>query len=322
MPTITFQGQAYQVESTESLLDGLSRQGVELPHSCRAGVCHSCMMRATQGTPPADAQNGLKDNLKHQGYFLACICKTTQDLGIALADDEATHKIEATLIDKHLLAPDIARLRLRPNASLNYQAGQFINVHHDNLVRSYSLASVAELGESIELHVRKLAQGRMSTWLVDEIQTGATLTISGPEGSCFYLPGKPEQSLMLVATGTGLAPLWGIVRDALRQGHSGPIHLYHGSRNRDGLYLVEELRAMDKMYPNFHYLPCLSGEQIEGFAHGRAEIIALQQHPKLDQWRIFLCGHPVMVESTKKKTFLAGASLAEINADPYITSSN
>lgn len=317
MPRITYAEHAYECHDDETLLECLSRHGVELPHSCRAGVCQTCMMQAIEGTPPPDCQAGLKPSLQQRGYFLACSCRPTQDLTIGLADDAALPQVSATVIDKAPLCDSILRLRLKPESTLDYHAGQFINLHRDDgLVRSYSLASLPQEGH-LELHVERIPEGRMSGWLYDTLSVGDCVNIDGPHGDCFYVEAARQQNLLLVGTGSGLAPLWGILRDALAQGHEGEIHLFHGSRSADKLYLVDELTGLAQQHRNFFYTPCVSGPQNPGFAAGRANALALQQLPKLDGWRVYLCGHPDMVNDMRKKSFLAGASLNEIHADPF-----
>ncbi len=277
----------------------------------------TCRVRATAGTPPADAQKGLRPTLQQQGYFLACVCKPEGDMTVALPDASAMPKVCAVVRDKTLLKPNILRLRLEPESAIEFHPGQFINIHEIGLTRSYSIASLPSDGY-IELHVEKIEGGKMSGHLHDQVALNEQIIIEGPHGECYYMPGKPEQNLLLIGTGTGLAPLYGIARDALAQGHTGEIHLFHGSRSRDKIYLEEELRQLAAEHPNFHYTPCLSGDEVpEGFAAGRANDVALKAHTALGGWRVFLCGHPEMVNATKKKAFLAGASFQEILADPF-----
>ncbi len=317
MTTIKFSDKQYACDTDETVLDCLSRHGVDIPSSCRSGVCQTCLMRATEGTPPQDSQQGLRPTLQQQGYFLACVCKPTQDLQVALPDDSAMPKVCAVVSEKTDLKEGIMRLRLKPESPIKYQPGQFINIHEQGISRSYSIASLADEGY-IELHIEQVADGKMSTWLHNELAVGEQIIIDGPHGNCFYLNDKPQQNMLLIGTGTGLAPLWGIARDALAQGHTGEIHLYHGSRTTDKLYLVDELKALADAHSNFFYTPCLSGSDVpEGFSAGRANEVALKAQEKLSQWRVFLCGHPTMVAETKKKAFLAGASFQEILADPF-----
>lgn len=319
MAKITYEEQSYECRSDESVLQCLARHGVELSSSCRAGVCQTCMIKATTGTPPAEAQKGLKPQLQQQGYFLACVCTPTEDLTVVNPDESAMPQVAATVIDKTPFNDAILRLRIKPETAIDFHAGQFINIHRaDGLVRSYSIASQAS-DDYIELHIERFPDGRMSGWLHDEIAIGDKINIDGPHGECFYIDNNPNQKLLMVGTGSGLAPLWGIIQEALAKNHQGEIHLFHGSHSDQKLYLIDELKQLASQHANFSYTPCISGPDNQVFTAGRANEVALSQHPKLGGWRIFLCGHPDMVNDTKKKTFLAGASFNEIHADPFTT---
>ncbi len=319
MSKITFDGRDHDIAAGTTVLEGLLRDGVPVPHSCRNGICQSCLMRVVRGDPPAAAQQGLKEVLRVQGYFLPCVCRPEDDLEIAAPGTDAAGFVDATVVGKEMIGDNILRLRLRPVAPIEYRPGQFVNLRtRHGLVRSYSLASVPDIDEALEFHIRKLPDGRVSGWVHEALGSGDSLEIQGPVGDSFYLPGRPDQPLLLIGTGSGLAPLWGIVRDALRQGHRAPIWLYHGSRHGGGLYLVEELRELAQTHTNFHYVPCLSSENAPpGVRSGRAAHVALEDHPDLKDWRVYLCGHPDMVAATRRKAFLAGAGFADIHADAF-----
>ncbi len=317
MPKITFSEHSYECLSDETVLECLIRNNVEVPSSCQAGACQTCMMKVTQGSVPGESQAGLKPTQIQQGYFLVCTCTPTEDISITLAGEDAVVKTKATLIEKSALSDKIVRLKLQCQSPFEFQPGQFINLHRaDGLVRSYSIASLPSEGV-IELHIELIENGKMSSWLLNDFKVGEHIEIDGPHGDCFYLNDKPQQNLLLIGTGSGLAPLWGIARQALAQGHQGEIHLFHGSRDTDKVYMKEALEQLAEQHPNFHYTPCLSGEEQPGYLSGRANELALQQHPKLAGWRIYLCGHPDMVNGTKKKAFLAGAAINDILADPF-----
>lgn len=318
LPRIIFQDTEYGVEEGETVLDALLRQNVDLPFSCRKGSCLTCVLRAIDGEISPAATKGLKPTLVEQGFFLPCLCEPKGLLTLA-SPDEAAIFGRAVVTDKKIVTPSVCRLRLQPATALYYRAGQFLNLRrYDGLARSYSLASVPHLDDGLELHVKRMPGGQMSNWIFDELDIGDGLDIQGPNGNCFYTPDRPEQSLMLIGTGTGLAPLVGIARDALHSGHSGPICLYHGSREADGLYLVDELSALAADHGNFHYVPCVSGNDVPaGIRSGRADVLALGDVTDLSAWRVFLCGHPAMVNATKKMAYLAGAAMADIMADPF-----
>jgi len=124
---------------------------------------------------------------------------------------------------------------------------------------------------------------------------------------------------LLIGTGTGLAPLAGIIADALAHQHSGLIHLFHGSQYAGGLYLVEAMRQLASQHENVNYTACVSRAPApEGFAQGRANELALETYPDLKGWRVYLCGHPDMVKITQQRAFLAGAKMRDIYADAFL----
>jgi NAD(P)H-flavin reductase len=268
--------------------------------------------------PPALAQKGLKDTLRHQNYFLACKCYPETDMKVALAQYQGSN-ISARVAEKALMNREIMRLVLSFETDFNFIAGQFVNLERtDGLTRSYSIANTPNQGKKLEFHIRRLLNGQFSNWVHDELEIGNEITISDAKGSCHYLPGKSDQPLLLVGTGSGLAPLYGILTDALDNGHSGPIHLYHGSREPEGLYLVDEMKAIAESYGNFQYTACVSGNANDDtFIKGRAHDVALTSTNDLKGWRVYLCGHPEMVNQTRKLAYLKGASLSDIYADAF-----
>ncbi len=323
MATITFNGKCYALRDEESVLDGLSRHGVHVPSSCHSGVCQSCLMRSVDGTPPAASQKGLRESLKERDHFLACQCHPATDMEIALPGDDDLPRVAVKVIAKQPLSARVMLLRLQYPDSFAFREGQFINLFHDGAVRSYSIANIPNADRMLDLHVYRVDDGRVSAWIHEGLAVGDCLTIQGPFGDCVYHPEHSDQPLLLIGTGCGLAPLRGIVHRALKQGHTAPIYLFHGSRTRDGVYLEKEMRELKDHYSKFHYTPCLSGEKsAAGFTSGRAADIALAQHPTLKGWRIYLCGNTNMVKATRKKAYLAGASLADIHADPFEFSHN
>jgi len=327
---VTFQGGQYPLNEKETVLECLLRHGISVPNSCRSGICQTCLMKAVSGSVPAVAQKGLKQAWCEQQYFLSCICHPQQDIEVVLPDEQTSPHIKVEVLSKENLNKQIVRLRLQCQQPFEYRAGQFIHLQHseDNtLIRSYSLASVPVLDQALELHVRQVPDGRMSGWIHRELEPGQELMLSGPHGECSYMAGHKEQGLLLLGTGSGLAPLWGVVRDALQQGHKGPICLFHGGQSQEDLYLVDELRALADENEQFFYYPCLDGDDLGGslalqsndYYQGRVQEKALERQPDLKGWRVYLCGNPAMVNEAKRKAFLAGAALADIHADPFVS---
>lgn len=319
MPKITFGNTELICSSDTVLLDSLLKANLRIPFSCRQGICQSCLMRSLDALPPIISQNGLKDTLQRQKYFLACQCYPERDMNIALPEQQG-QMCNAKVIEKQQLAPDIVRLKLQSQTELSFYAGQFANLQRgDGLTRSYSIANRPSPEQLLEFHIRRLPGGQFSNWVHDALNVGDTVKLSQAQGHCHYLPQSLEQPLLLIGTGTGLAPLYGIIHDALHQGHTGTIQLYHGSRNPDGLYLVKELRGLAVQWPNFYYTACLSADHGEGgYTSGRAHDVALADKRNLKGWRVYLCGHPEMVRHSQKIAYIKGASLKDIYADAFV----
>jgi NAD(P)H-flavin reductase len=250
---------------------------------------------------------------------LACQARLSEDLTISLAGARGLD-VPARVVSIEALSRDVIRVLLRPETPLKYRAGQYITLlRTDGLARSYSIASQPDSdGGCLELHVRVFPNGRMSGWLTSD-GNEQDVTIRGPIGACFYVPGNPRQPLLLAGTGTGLAPLWGILHDALAAGHSGPIELWHGSRTVEGLYLVRELEALAAVHENFTYHRCvLEGGASADAAVGSLDAAVLASAPSFDGHRVFLCGDPNLVNLMKRKVFLKGAAMREIHADAFV----
>jgi len=274
------------------------------------------MMRASGGRVPAASQQGLKATLTEQGYFLSCVCRPDEDLVIEPAGGL---RLDAVIAGLERLSTTVMRVRIQTASPMDYRPGQYVTLRRqDGLARSYSLASLPEEG-TLELHVRRAPHGRMSGWVFEEAREGEPVSVLGPAGDCFYTKGNPEQPILLAGTGTGLAPLAGICRDALRQGHTGPIHLYHGALRPDSLYLQDELGEIAKSNPNVCYRPVVlaNGEPL-GLATGPLDAVVTSNHPKMSGWRGYVCGDPAIVKLLKKKFFLAGMSSREIFADAFL----
>jgi len=295
---IRFGGIAYEPLQGETVLDCLLRNDLAIPHSCKAGVCQSCLLRATEGVVPT---TGLKDTLVAQGYFLACACVPNGDVTV-----KQPERMSARIVALDRLSENVLRVRLHTDSRMPYFAGQFVNLfREDGLARSYSLASLPD-EDTLEIHVRRVRAGVMSGWLFDEASPGTTIMLGGPSGDCFYVPGTPAERLLLAGSGTGLAPLYGIIRDALAHGHTGEIRLFHGG----GTYLHGELKALAASHPNFLYLDNLA----------EVEKTVLAEVPAAKGWKGYLCGNPGLVKSLRKKLFLSGMASRSIHSDEFAQS--
>ena len=324
MATLRYQQQNYLCQKDETVLDALLNENVDIPYGCRQGVCQSCMLRSIE-PPPTAAQVGLKENQKQQNYFLACCCKPDGDMQIEpIKQSEFIY--EGKVLAKQSLNHDTLLLRLSHSEDFQFKAGQFINLKTpDNIVRSYSISNPPNQNNQIDLQIRLLKNGRFSTWVHQDLNIGDKIPMSSALGDCFYTHDKPEQNLLLVGTGSGLAPLYGILQDAIAQKHQGKIHLFHGSRHAEDLYLMDEIKQLATEHDNFNYTPCLSGnytdKPLDSYHQGRVHEVALSTYADLTHWRVYLCGHPEMVKQMQTQVFLKGVDMDDIFMDAFHLSS-
>ncbi len=309
MPTISFEGNHYPSQSGETILETLLRNGALLPSKCKTGACRTCMVRVIAGTPPAAGQAGLKDTMAAQGHILPCSCQPEGDITLGHIN-MADHEVTLTVSDITPLGTGEVRIRFTCNEPLSYRPGQYINLVRpsDELVRSFCLASAPDEDGFLEIHVARTADGKMSRWLCDELQIGATVGCYGPAGDCFYLPGKHDSPLLMVAIGSGLAGIYGILRDALKHGHTGhAIHLIHAAEPTRH-YLSESLSSLAAQHPNLTITEC--GPDKDDLTQSIKAIAA--DGTDLSGWRAYACGDPAKVKAVQKTAFLNGIAMADI----------
>jgi CDP-4-dehydro-6-deoxyglucose reductase, E3 len=307
------------------VLSALSRQGVRLPSACQAGVCRACLVRALHGDPGPAGSAGLEDALRADGYFLACQARPVSDLTVALADGDIY--TPARLLSVRRDGPAM-RVRVRPEQPLSFRAGQHVALRipaasygdtgngdtgngDAELVRVYSFANrPAEAArEGVEFYVRVYPDGAMSAWLA-AARPGAELSLGRPAGTCCYRPGEPGAPLLLAGTGTGVAPLAAVARDALAHGHHGPIVLLRGATDASGLCPEEYLPAAPARLRT-----CVLSRGEDIVAAAEAEYAALP--PGTAATQVYLCGGPGVVARMRRALFLAGQSLRRIHADEF-----
>jgi CDP-4-dehydro-6-deoxyglucose reductase, E3 len=307
---------ALECAPDETVLSALARQGVALPSACQAGVCRACLVRALAGDPGPAGAAGLDDGLRADGYFLACQARPASDLTVAL--DGADLYTAARLLSVRRAAAAF-RVRVAPERPLPFAAGQHVALRVPaadvELVRVYSFANrPAEAArDGVEFYVRRYPGGAMGDWLA-QARPGAALSLGRPSGACCYRPGEPDAALLLAGTGTGLAPLAAVARDALAHGHRGPIVLLRGAASPAGLYPEEDLpRAPVRIRT------CLQsrGEDLVAAAVAEYAALAAAPGPSAAPAQAFLCGGPGVVARMRRALFLGGQSLRHIHHDAF-----
>ncbi|MDP1931824.1 MAG: FAD-binding oxidoreductase [Gammaproteobacteria bacterium] len=331
MPAVTFNSVAYPLRENESVLDCLTRHDQRIPHACKSGVCQACLIRSVGGDATQNAKKSLKPTLQAQGFALACQWVPEASVEVSLPALEEC-SVTVTIRSIEPLNHRVVQLTLVPcdaSAMFDYFPGQYLTMTNPGgISRSYSIANNYAVDGYIELHIQHMPHGVFTNWLFSAAKPGEIMHVRGPAGSCFHInPELEDYPILLAGTGTGLAPLYGIAQEALRQDHQGPIHLFHGGVAARDLYLAESLQALADANPGFHYhASCINATQEETLAFpgaletGKLDEVILRHLPRetIGQARVYLCGAPELVHLLRKKIFLQGARSGNIYCDPFI----
>ena len=328
MPKLTFNSSTFELNQYETVLDCLLRNQQSIPYACRAGMCQACLIKTVDCDATQESKKWIKESLQHKGYTLACQWVPDSDVAAALPTLEE-FSVPTRLCTSETLNEHVLRLTLEvvdQSAMFHYYPGQYVTlINPSGIARSYSVANAYEDDGFLEFHISETQQGLFTGWLFGEARPGDVLHMRGPSGDCYYSNTSAEAfPIILAGTGTGLAPLYGIVLDALTQGHNGEISLFHGGRTSDYLYYVKELESLQKKHAQFHYYPCArenSGkQQVKALQHGSIEDVvdAHLDTGALSRTRVYLCGEPDFVHTQRKQIFMKGASAGNIHCDAFL----
>lgn len=314
MPELRVAGQAHPVSAGSNLLDALLTAGVPVPYSCRAGSCHACMVRCTDAEPlEARLQDARPDALsaaqRAQGWRLACQCQVVGDLNVEVFDP-LHDGLPATVASLDWPSANVLRLRLTPERGLRYRAGQHLLLWTaSGIARPYSLASLAGEDPWLEFHIDCRYPGAFSD-AARQLVVGDALRLGDLRGGALhYDPDWQQRPLLLMGAGTGLAPLYGVLREALRQNHQGAIRLIHVAANTREHYLAAELQALAAGHP-----------QLQVEAVQAAELPAALAELRLvsRQTLALLCGQPASIETFSRRLYLAGLPRNQLFADLFL----
>lgn len=209
---------------------------------------------------------------------------------------------ELPLLSVERINAGVLMLRIDGAANpMRYQEGQFVAVELPNGdVRSYSLAQPCDHAGLLELHIRPRPGGLMSRWLESGLEPGHTLRVHGPYGDCVWRQAANDEPVVMLATGTGIAPLHAMVLRELANYGDAPISLYWGGRTPGDLYLMQHFKRLAGISPRFTFVPVLSRAD-SGWkgARGHVQQVAAERHPDLRNGRVYACGAPAMVSDAR-----------------------
>ena len=320
-------GKRFSVESGETVLEAARRAGLALPYSCLAGVCGSCKATLIEGAcvyprNPPSALNAA-ERMRHQ--VLLCQAVPASDLVIAAREvasvaDIPRRVLTLKIVDKSLLGNDVARLLLMSarGERLRRLPGQYLDVLlADGKRRAFSIANAAHDDDTIELHVRRVAGGGFTTAVFDELKSGNLLRVEGPLGT--FVPREDsERPMLLMAGGTGFAPIKALVEHFLHLGTRRPMTLYWGARDPVDLYLRGLPERWAREVPNFRFVPVISDNELAAdLRRGLVHEVLLDDHPDLAAFDLYMSGPPTMIDAGRRAFVEAGLPEEHLYYDSF-----
>jgi len=327
--TIQSSNQIFIAQEDETILEAALRQSIGLPYGCRNGACGSCKGQLISGNIEYKdvPLTGLTVQDLDAGMILFCQAKPVSDIiikarQIRAAGDLPLRKMPCRVIKIEKLNHDVLRLflRLPSTERLQFLAGQYIDIlMPDGKHRSYSLANAPHDDEFLELHVRHYEGGLFSEFAFHHLREKTLLRIEGPLGT-FFLNETSNRPIIMVAGGTGFAPVKSIIEHAKHKQLQRQIHLYWGARSKEDLYLHELASEWADNMSGFNYIPVLSDPKNNDSWEGRTGLVheaVLNDFADLSGYEVYTCGPPLMVHAVRDTFIERGLMEDAIYSDSF-----
>lgn len=310
--TLTSSGKRFDAAAGETVLEAAQRAGIALPYSCRSGVCGSCKATLVEGecSYPRNPPVALSASARQHRAILLCQAVPCGDIAIqareiASVEDIPHRRLEVVVVGRRALAPDVVGVWLQPtdNERLNWLPGQYLDVIlEDGKHRPFSIASGPRADGRIELHVRHVPGGGFTSWVYESLRVGDRLTIEAPLGT--FVPREDsERPMLLVAGGTGFAPVKAIVEHFIALGTRRPMFVYWGARTVADLYLIDLARRWTEELSTITFVPVLSDPEaarMSGLREGLIHEAVLEDHPDLADFDLYMSGPPPMIAAGRQ----------------------
>jgi CDP-4-dehydro-6-deoxyglucose reductase len=329
--TVQPSGHQFSCDDDETVLSAAMRAGIGLPYGCKNGACSSCKGKVVAGsvTHRPHQRRALSEEEEAAGLSLFCCAVPQSDLvlqarEVAGSGDFPVKKMPSRVSTMDRMAPDVIviSLQLPANETLEYRAGQYIEfLLRDGKRRSYSMASAPGAGP-VTLHIRHMPGGLFTDQVFGTMKERDILRFEGPLGT-FFVREDSDKPMVLLASGTGFAPIKAIVEQMKMSDSRRQMVLYWGGRRPQDLYMDALCRQWEQEMPNFRYVPVVSDAQPEDSWNGRSGYVhraVMEDLPDLSGYQVYACGAPIVVESAKRE-FVQQCRLPEdeFYADAFTT---
>ena len=330
--TVQPSGRAFQAAAGEAILAAGIRQGIGLPYGCKDGACGSCKCKMLEGRVehgPHQAK-ALSAEEEAAGLILTCCGVPLSDVVLESRQvtDESAYPIKrmpSRVISLEKKSQDVmlVKLQLPANDAMRYHAGQYIEfILRDGARRSYSMANAPHNGPGVELHIRHMPGGKFTDHVFNAMKEKEILRVEGPYGS-FFLREDSDKPMVLLASGTGFAPLKAVIEHMQFKNITRPATLYWGGRRPSDLYMDEWVQGKLAEMPSLRYVPVVSNAMPEDNWTGRTGFVhraVLEDFPDLSGHQVYACGAPIVVDSARHDyVSAAGLPPEEFFADAFTT---
>jgi CDP-4-dehydro-6-deoxyglucose reductase len=311
--TIKPSDHSFTCDDGETVLAAATRADLMIPYGCRNGACGTCKSRILSGEVDYGVHQAstLTDSEKKQGLALLCVARPKTDLVVEVrevrrAGDIRIRKLPCRIERIVKAAPDVAivSLKLPANERLQYLAGQYLDILlKDGRRRSFSIATAPEDDALLDLHIRHVPNGFFSGQLFNEFKGREILRFEGPFGT-FFLREESDKPIILVAGGTGFAPIKATIEHALHHHIKRPMVLYWGVRSLVDLYLPNLPGEWQKAHRDFTFIPVLSDPLPQDHWPGRTGFVhkaVMADFPDLSGYQVYACGGPAMIDAARRE---------------------
>lgn len=327
--TLQPSGHTFSATGETTILNAALDAGLTLPYGCRNGACGACKAKVASGTVDhGKAQDhALTDVDRASGLTLTCCATAQSDLVLEVHEVSSQNDIPVKTMpcrvhDLRMAAEDvmIMKLKLPTNERLQFLAGQYIEfLLPEGKRRAFSLANAPHEDDLLELHLRLIPGGAFTAQVFSTMKVKDILRFEGPLGT-FHLHEDSTKPMVMVAGGTGFAPIKALIEHAIHSHITRPIALYWGAKNRAELYLPDLPQQWAAAFPHITYTPVLSEPTGADGWTGRTGLVhhaVLEDFPDLSGHQAYVCGAPVMVEAAQRDFIARGLPGNEFFADIF-----
>lgn len=325
--TVQPSGHKFTAEDGELILDAALRHGLAFPYGCRSGLCGKCKAIVIEGEIQYDGfePSDLDEEEIAARVAFMCQCMASSDMTINIHEIDSASELEikrmpCKIQKMNKLADDVMQLflKLPDTEDLQFLAGQYIDfILPDGRHRSFSIANAPHDKNIIELHIRHIEGGEFTDMIFEKSHEKDVMRIEGPYGD-FFLREDSARPVIFVATGTGFAPVKGIIEHTLEENIDREIHFFWGARTKDGLYMNRLVEEWADKNTNLKYTPILSrpDEDWQG-VKGYVQDAVLDAYPDLSGYEVYACGLPEMVKTSYETFCKAGLTQEHFFSDAF-----